>query len=72
MSDKRPFDMLNSSVDKEVLIQLKEGREIKGTLRSFDAHMNLVLEDAKDLKTDKKLSTMLVRGDNILFISSSA
>jgi|TARA_Y100000310_G_scaffold334747_2_gene415154 small nuclear ribonucleoprotein (snRNP)-like protein len=59
--ERRPFDTLNDSIDKEVTIQLKEGQEIKGELKAFDAHMNLIV--------DKDKETLLVRGDNILFIT---
>jgi small nuclear ribonucleoprotein (snRNP)-like protein len=51
---------LNNSIDKQIVIQLKEGKDITGILKAFDAHMNLIIE---------KEETMLVRGDNILFIT---
>ena len=58
MTEQRPFDSLNNSIDKQIVIQLKEGKDITGILKAFDAHMNLIIE---------KEETMLVRGDNILF-----
>ncbi|MFH0817227.1 MAG: LSM domain-containing protein, partial [Candidatus Micrarchaeota archaeon] len=41
---------------------------------SYDVHMNLVLESAEQLEngeSKRKLGTMLVRGDNVVFISPS-
>jgi len=73
MGEARPFDTLNSSIDGTVLIKLKEGQEVKGVLKTFDVHMNIVLEDAEEISGDKKkkYGTLIVRGDNILFISPS-
>lgn len=72
MSIERPFDFLNSAVDKTVLVRLKGNRYLRGTLKAFDVHMNIVLDDAEELEDDKvikKIGPMLVRGDNIVFIS---
>jgi len=72
MANDRPFDFLNDSLNKAVLVRLKGKRELRGTLKAFDVHMNLVLDDVDELEDDKvlkKIGSMLVRGDNIVFIS---
>ena len=72
MSEKRPFDVLNSALGESVLIRLKGGIEVRGKMVSYDVHMNIVLEDAEQLEngeTKRKLGTMLLRGDNVVFIS---
>jgi small nuclear ribonucleoprotein len=72
MAEKRPFDVLNSSLNGSVLVRLKGGIEVRGTMASYDVHMNLVLENAEQLENGelkRKLGTMLLRGDNIVFIS---
>ncbi len=68
----RPFDMLNNAINKQVLVQLKDNVQIRGKLRAFDVHMNIVIEDAeeiKDGKTKTKYIETLLRGDNIVWIT---
>jgi len=69
--DSRPLDALNQSKGKRVILSLKSGEEITGVLNAFDLHLNLWLEDAERRNNSKttKLGTIVVRGDNILFIS---
>ncbi|MFH1779742.1 MAG: LSM domain-containing protein [Candidatus Micrarchaeota archaeon] len=72
MTEKRPFDLLNSALNNSVLIKLKGQVEIRGTLSSFDVHMNIVLENAEELENGeikRKIGSALVRGDTIVFIS---
>ena len=72
---KRPFDLLNDAIGKEVLIQLKNGMQIRGTLLAVDAHMNLVLDNAEELDgvdVKRKIGRMLVRGDTVIFVSPSS
>ena len=71
---KRPFDLLNEAIGRQVLIQLKNGMQIRGTLMAFDAHMNLVLDEAEELDgvdVKRKLGKMLIRGDTVIFVSPS-
>ena len=57
---QRPLDALGKSVDSPVLIKLKGDREFRGTLKSFDLHMNLVLNDAEELQ-DGEITRRLKR-----------
>jgi small nuclear ribonucleoprotein len=67
----RPLDILNNALNKSVLVRLKGAREFRGELQGYDMHMNLVLANAEEIKENeaKKLGTVVVRGDNIVFIS---
>ncbi|RLI99889.1 MAG: small nuclear ribonucleoprotein [Candidatus Aenigmatarchaeota archaeon] len=70
MEENRPIDALNQSRGKRVLLKLKNGIEISGTLKAHDLHLNMWLVDI-ELKRDAettKFKNMLVRGDTVLFV----
>ena len=70
--DRRPLDLLTKFRDSTVFVQLRGTREYKGTLRGYDVHMNLVLDDTKEIednKTIRILGRTIIRGDNVVFIS---
>lgn len=72
MDITRPFDILNGAMNKQVLIRLKGNRQLRGKLSAFDQHMNLVLGEAEELEetvVKAKIGTVLVRGDNIIYVS---
>lgn len=68
---ERPIDVLNNAKGKRVLIKLKKGNEISGILQAMDLHLNMWLENAEQISEEGtvKLGTLLVRGDNILYVS---
>ncbi|KAF5422192.1 MAG: putative snRNP Sm-like protein [ANME-2 cluster archaeon HR1] len=73
---KRPLDILNNALGKPVIIKLKGNRSFRGTLDGYDIHMNLVLDNAEELLNNesndeniKKLGSVVVRGDNVVYIS---
>jgi small nuclear ribonucleoprotein len=68
----RPFDMLNGSLNKQVLIMLKGNIMIRGKLRAFDVHLNVVLEDAEELDNGKvktKYVEVFLRGDTVILVT---
>ncbi|MCX8159177.1 MAG: hypothetical protein N3D20_02725 [Candidatus Pacearchaeota archaeon] len=71
---ERPLDLLNSSKGKEVLVQLKGEKQFVGTLIAFDIHVNVVLDNAKEVENGevkKSIGLTFLRGDTIIFISPS-
>ncbi len=66
--------LLAESLGAIVLVKLKAGK-VRGRLRSFDQHLNLVLEEAEEVKEDggtRPLGTILIRGDNVVLVSPVA
>lgn len=51
---------------------MKGGQEFRGKLRSYDMHMNLVLDEGVSLdggKVSKRYGTLLLRGDGVIFVA---
>ena len=72
MATQRPLDVLNRALGSSVLVSLKGNREFRGKLSGFDVHVNLVLDEAEEIQggqTAKRYGTMIIRGDNVVFIS---
>ncbi len=69
---QRPLDILNESLETPVIVRLKGGRDFRGELQGYDVHLNLVLDKAEELRegeTVRKFGTIVVRGDNLVYIS---
>ncbi len=72
---ERPLDLLNVSKGKEVLVQLKNDKQVVGTLMAFDIHINIVLDNAKEMhsgEVKKNLGLTFLRGDTIILISPAS
>jgi len=72
---ERPLDLLNDSKGKEILIEMKDGKQLVGTLLAFDIHINIVLDNAKEIVSNeikRSLGLAFVRGNTILWVSPSA
>jgi small nuclear ribonucleoprotein len=68
---ERPIDALDKAKGKKILVKLKNGEEITGTLKALDLHLNLWLDEAEIQKNENKVrvGTLLVRGDTIVYAS---
>jgi len=66
----KPLDALGELMGQQILVRLKNGLEIRGTLRAFDIHINLVIENAEfhEGEVDRKFKKIFLRGDMILFV----
>jgi small nuclear ribonucleoprotein (snRNP)-like protein len=63
---ERPLDLLNSSKGKEVLVYLKGDKQFVGTLLAFDIHINLVLDNIKEMQNGevkRNLGLTFLRGE---------
>jgi small nuclear ribonucleoprotein (snRNP)-like protein len=67
----RPLDILSGLSNQRVLVRLKNGLEVRGELKAFDVHINLVLYEAEidDGDITRKFQKMFLRGDMVIFIS---
>jgi small nuclear ribonucleoprotein len=71
------MELLQISIGSQVLVELKGRKKIKGRLRGFDQHVNLILEDAEEITFDPEteeqtvvtIDTVIVRGDNVVIVS---
>ncbi len=71
--EARPLDALNKARDKKVIVELKNGKQYLGTLKAFDIHVNVVLDDTEERvegEVKRKLGTAFIRGDTIIMIST--
>lgn len=71
---ERPLDLLNQSKGKEILVTLKNEKQLVGTLIAFDIHINIVLDNTKELEKGeikRNIGLAFVRGDTIIYISPS-
>lgn len=72
---ERPLDLLNSAKGKEVLVQLKNDRQLVGTLLAFDIHINIVIDNTKEMldgEVKRSIGLTFLRGDTIIFISPAS
>ncbi len=70
----KPMDTLKNSLEKNIMIDVKGRRTYSGILEGYDVYMNLVLKNVSETINDENKGTfnmMLLRGDNIIFISPS-
>ncbi len=68
----KPLDVVHNALDSQIIVLLKDGREYRGILKGYDIHMNLVLQNAEELRDGKpvrKLGLIVIRGDNIVYVS---
>ncbi|MDQ1371228.1 MAG: LSM domain-containing protein [Candidatus Thermoplasmatota archaeon] len=68
----KPLAVLNKAINQQVIVELKGKRGYRGTLDGYDPHMNLVLRNAEeilDAKVTRKMDAIIVRGDNVIYIS---
>jgi small nuclear ribonucleoprotein len=68
----KPLAVLNKAINQQVIVELKGKRGYRGILDGYDPHMNLVLRNAEEIQDNevrRKLDSIIVRGDNVIYIS---
>ncbi|KAJ2162236.1 hypothetical protein GGF46_000853 [Coemansia sp. RSA 552] len=67
-------ESLVDSLDKKLLVVLRDGRKIIGVLRSYDQFANLVLQDSReriyvgDAFGDIERGVFIIRGENVVLL----
>ncbi|MCD6428842.1 MAG: RNA-binding protein [Desulfurococcales archaeon] len=63
--------LLSENLGSVVLVKLRGNKLLRGKLKSFDQHLNIVLEDADEIcgNETKKLGTVIIRGENVILVS---
>lgn len=71
------FSFFKTLVDQEVVVELKNDIEIKGTLKSVDQYLNLKLDNISTVNEEKyphlkAVKTLFVRGSTVRYVHLSA
>jgi small nuclear ribonucleoprotein len=64
--------VLERSVGKTVLIKLRGGKTLRGTLEGFDQHVNLYMTDSEEVTDPMNvivIGNIVLRGDNVIMVS---
>ena len=51
---KEPLDLVRLSLDERVYVKLRNDRELRGKLHSYDQHLNMLLERLKKSRRFEK------------------
>ncbi|MGC8584802.1 MAG: LSM domain-containing protein [Thermoplasmata archaeon] len=71
---EKPLHVLQNMLNKNIFVVVRGNKEYRGTLVGYDVHLNLVFKDAEEvIESQNKgiFSVMIVRGDNVIYISPS-
>jgi len=84
---KEPLDLVRLSLNERVFVKLRNERELRGKLHSYDQHLNMLLGECEELTTKREIDEetfeeiikqqrrfvpyLFVRGDAVSLISPS-
>lgn len=66
-----PMAVMQSLMQKQISLLLKDNTVLEGVLESYDDYMNIVITNTEEItETNKrKLGTVILRGSNVVRIS---
>ena len=68
---KRPLNVLQKAINKQVRVRLKSKNEYRGKMSNVDAYMNVILSDAQEFNAGTHVAnygTLVIRGNNVLYV----
>ncbi len=67
-----PAQLLERVLQQKVVLRLKDGRELTGRLVGVDEHMNVVLDDAEEVRGEvrRRLGRVILRGSNVVSLTA--
>jgi small nuclear ribonucleoprotein len=69
---EKPLDLIHSSLERNVLVELRGNRVFRGILKGYDQHLNLVMAETEELADDevfRKIGYIVIRGANVVYLS---
>lgn len=72
---KKPLNVLQKAINKEVWVRLKMDLEYRGRMSNVDPYMNVILVDATEYSggnPSANYGKVVIRGNNVLFIKISS
>ncbi|GBE54466.1 MAG TPA: RNA-binding protein [Euryarchaeota archaeon] len=68
----KPENMLTNSLDKTIVLGLRDGSVYRGTLKGFDEYENIILSDVIRIKPENKgsegVKEAVFKGGNVVYI----
>ncbi len=71
---RRPLTELMKSLNKDIIVKLKNGVEYKGRMVKCDSYMNIIMSGASEFYEAKIIANygdVFIRGNNILYIQTT-
>lgn len=68
---KKPLNILQKMLDKEVVVRLKSNIEYHGNMVNVDIYMNMILDGTKEFIGGQQVANygmVIIRGNNVLFV----
>lgn len=82
---EEPLDLIRLSLDERIYVKMRNDRELRGRLHSYDQHLNMVLGDVEEIVTSveideetyeevykpskRQIPMLFVRGDGVILVS---
>ena len=61
---------IHNTQDKRLKLSLNGNRKVVGTLRGYDAFLNIVLENAENDGDNTNIGTIVIRGNSVIQFES--